>query len=150
MLPDPIVINTLLIGANVQTDTTSSWSLVNLDGGKSTRVCTELDNNMDANSFTGGSLKATMTISSATSQENKPIVTDRTMVRIDFTRKVPADPLVNPTGSVYVVLAQPRAEIKVDDMVGAFKILVAALLRVSGNNTTLSTTSLERVLSGEG
>jgi hypothetical protein len=142
MLPDPLIVSPILIPQAGEGGTPFYAFSVNNTNGVVNRTG-------DMTNLISVPSKVKVTISHSTSSENKPITTDRSLIRIDVTQVAPVDPLVDPTASVYVVFAQPRAVYSRADMVAVFRHLIGLVL-FEDTSTTLDGARLMRILNGEG
>jgi hypothetical protein len=146
MLPDPLPVKSLSIPAHtaitvVQTD---SFAVTDLSPGRSVRIGT-------LNACTDGPT-GQLTIAHSVSNENKPVKTDRVLIRFDANifDAATSQPVV---ASAYLVCATPRGAI--NSIGGAdFQMiqLIETLLGVVCVNTSsaaLSETMLLRILAGE-
>jgi len=152
MLADPLPVKVLTLGAAsaLTVEQTESYALIDAGAGRSVRRST--DAKINALLLP----PATLTISHSVSNENKPTLTDRTLVRFDL-------PLLGPEGRspkafCYAVIGIPRGTLFaangtsiIDNTIvgiGLTQHLIGAL----GVNPTANTTgvaNLQRIIAGE-
>jgi len=153
MLADPLVIKSPDLGAAsaITVVETNSYALIDAGPGRSVRVCNPA-------TFYGQNCArpATLTISHSVSNENKPVKTNRSLIRLDFS-------LENSSGQelkayAYAVIGAPEGTslaAPMGDPITASECglaLAQALIGALGTSSTaatLSSTKITRVLAGE-
>lgn len=145
MLADPLPTYPLEVDAAApNTGYAIDLAVTDISPGGSVRIWSD-----DAGSLgTTTNLKLRLSISHSVSNENKPVPTDRTLIRLDATVLSPDTNGNSPTGSVYMVFAQPRnGQFSPADMVLIARYLIGAILKEDG--THISNERLLRLLAGE-
>jgi hypothetical protein len=145
MLVDPLPVKSLSLVAHtaITVPYTDSMAVTDVAPGKSVRI----------GALQGlGSILGTLTIAHSVSNENKPVKTDRCLVRFDVPLYAASGQIC--TGSAYFVVATPRGCFDDAALASAYAplALVQALLGVIGVSptaATLSDTNLLRILAGE-
>ena len=149
MLADPFVLKTLSIAANTAITVGQTDSFVTIDpgAGRSVRSCKSY-----ANSALGA---ATLTIAHSVSNENKPAVTDRHLMRLDFAVSDKEGRAMN--AFAFALFGVPRGiwdvanDEAADISTQAYQMATALIgaLAVNPASAALSTTRLSAFLAGE-
>jgi len=150
MLTDPLVVKSLSINTAAITVTgTDSYATIDAGDGRSRRVCNAVSNTVLL------SMRGELTIAHSVSNENKPALTDRTLVRHDFV--FPDKEGKELKGYAYVVIGIPRGiwdagneEIASPVVTGiAMTSQLIGTLAVNPASANLSSANLARILAGE-
>lgn len=143
MLADPLTIRPLVINsAAVSVGTTESYAVIDLSPGRSVRICSATN--------VGVTYPGKLTIAHSVSNENKPVKTDRILVRFDNTCYNEAGQELN--AYAYAVFGLPHgATDSNQDALGPMLLVqqLCGLLAVSPSANTLSSANMLRVLAGE-
>jgi hypothetical protein len=118
--------------------TTKSVSIVDTDNGKTVRLLNE-----------GEGFFTRLTTAATTTQENKPIITDRFLIRLDLDKTSNVDPAAVVRASAYLVVSLPRAQFGIDEATGLVQALLQLILQTTGA-TTPTTTQLAAMFAGSG
>jgi hypothetical protein len=144
MLSDPLTVKSLdlSVASSISVFATASYAVTDISPGRSVRIA----------SASGADMPAKLTIAHTVSNENKPVKTDRTLIRLDYTGYSPASagPVV---ASAYMVVAIPQASLVAidDNAIDASKLVqdLIGVVAVSPSAATLSRANLLRILAGE-
>jgi hypothetical protein len=148
MLVDPLPVKTLdtNTASSITVLHTDSFATIDVSPGRTVRQCADFGGLGDTN-------RTVLTISHTESNENKPAVTDRTLIRLDFDIfDFEGGPM---TASAYCVIAAPRgAYVDASSSpteLSRIKLLQSLLgvLAVSTSAATLSAANATRILAGE-
>lgn len=144
MLSDPLAVKILdtSVASSITVAETVSFATIDLSPGRSVRKCAAI-----------GNMPAQLTIAHTVSNENKPLKTDRTLVRLDYTCISPAT-LVPVTAACYMVLAVPQGasvDTSTTDPLDPVVLVrgLLGVLAVSPSAATLSQANLLRIIAGE-
>jgi len=147
MLVDPLPVKSLSLVAHtaITVTSTDSFAVIDVAPGKSVRTGT-------LGALTGLTRPPVLTIAHSVSNENKPVKTDRCLVRFDVPLWAPSGQVCN--AAAYLVVATPQGcfndnELTVPYVPLALVQAVIGSIGVSPTAATLSDTNLLRILAGE-
>lgn len=146
MLTDPLTVKhpTLSAASAITVATTESFATTDVAPGKSVRQCS-------SSFLTGGgnAMPAILTIAHSVSNDNKPVLTDRTLIRFDNRVTNVAGAELNAYG--YAVFGVPRGATDGNDAIDVVRLVqqLVGLLAVSPSAATLSSANILRILAGE-
>lgn len=147
MLVDPLPVKSLSLVAHtaITVTATDSMAVIDVAPGKSVRTGTLA-------ALTGLTRPVQLTINHSISNENKPVKTDRCLIRFDVPVYAPSGQLCN--SSAYIVVATPQScfndnELTVAHVPWHIVQAVLGVIGVSPTAATLSEVNLLRILAGE-
>jgi hypothetical protein len=149
MLADPLVVKSLSLTAHTAITATETLSFPRIDAGDGSAKY------VLAPATIGGLVmpRAQIRIAHSVSNENKPALTDRTLIRLDV-NGVDVDGRAM-TGFIYTVIGMPRGFLEPgtsQNPVGAYAQLLIphlGILATSVSTATLDETKILRIIAGE-